>query len=113
MSSLKVFITSSVYVAINPGTSSVVVSPFCLVERLLAIFWALFTGFSCFLVVGSERGFYAAPRICSSVQNKEEPPGHFEKHFCLFLGLQKVIMVLKTFQNDMVEKLFGSCCVTI
>ena len=57
MSSLKVFNFSSVYVAISPGTSSVVVSPSCLVELLLAIFWAVFTGFSCFLVVASEGGF--------------------------------------------------------
>ena len=71
MSSLKVFISSSVYVTIDPGTSSVVASPFCLVELWLAIFWAVFTGFSCFLVVANERGFYASPRICSSVQNKE------------------------------------------
>ena len=31
-------------------------------------------------------------RICSSVQNKEEPPAHFNKRFCLFLTLQKVTM---------------------
>ena len=97
MSSLKVFISSSVYVTIDPGTFSVVASPFCLVELCLAIFWAVFTGFSCFLVVASERGFfYASSRVCSSVQNKEEPPAHFEKRFCLFLTLQKVTMVLKT-----------------
>ena len=41
MSSLKVFISSSVYVTIDPGTSSVVASPSCLVELLLAIFWAM------------------------------------------------------------------------
>ena len=40
MSSLKVFIYSSVYVTIDPGTSSVVASPFCLVELCLAIFFA-------------------------------------------------------------------------
>ena len=99
MSFLKVFISSSVYVAIDPGPSSVFASPFCLVELWLAIqFWAVSTGFSCFLVVASERGFfYASPRICSSVQNKEEPPAHFKKRFCLFLTLQKVTMVLKTF----------------
>ena len=32
MSSFKVFISSSVYVTIDPGTSSVVASPSCLVE---------------------------------------------------------------------------------
>ena len=57
MSSLKVFISSPVYVTIDPGTSSVVASPFCLVELWLAIFWAVFTAFSCFLVVANERGF--------------------------------------------------------
>ena len=31
-----------------------------------------------------------------SVQNKEEPPAHFKKRFCLFLTLQKVTMGLKT-----------------
>ena len=87
MSSLKVFISSSV-----------VASPFCLAELWLAIFWAVFTRFSCFLVVASERGFfYASPRICSLVQNKEEPPAHYKKRFGLFLTLPKVTMVLKTF----------------
>ena len=35
-----------------------------------------------FLVFSSSRAkevFYATPRICSSVQNKEEPPAHFKK----------------------------------
>ena len=36
--------------------------------------------------------FYVSSRICSSVQNKEEPPAHFKKRFCLFLTLQKVTM---------------------
>ena len=80
MSSLKVFISSHVYVTIDPGTSSVVASPFCLVELWLAIFRAVFTRFSCFLVVASERGFYASSRICSSVQNKEEPPPRYKKN---------------------------------
>ena len=57
MLSLMVFISSSVYVTIDPGTSSVIASPFCLVELLLAIFRAKFIGFACFLVVASERGF--------------------------------------------------------
>ena len=57
MSSLKVFVSSSVYVTIDLGTSSVVASPSCLLKILLAIFWAVVTGFSCFLVVASERGF--------------------------------------------------------
>ena len=48
-----------------------------------------------FLVFSLSRAkevFYASPRICSSVQNKEEPPAHFKKRFCLFLTLQKVTM---------------------
>ena len=57
MSTLKVFISSPVYVTIDPGASSVVASPFCLIELWLAIFWAAFTRFSCFVVVASERGF--------------------------------------------------------
>ena len=57
MSSLKIFIFSSVYVTIDPGTSPVFASPSCLVELLLAIFRAVLTGFSCFLVVASERLF--------------------------------------------------------
>ena len=86
MSPLKVFISSSVYVTIDPGTSSVAASPLCLVELSLAIFWAVFTGFSCLLVVASERGlnFYASRRNCSSVQNKEEPPAHFKNAFVCF-----------------------------
>ena len=36
--------------------------------------------------------FYVSSRISSSVQNKEEPPAHFKKRFCLFLTLQKVTM---------------------
>ena len=36
--------------------------------------------------------FYVSSRICSSVQNKEEPPAHFKKRFRLFLTLQKVTM---------------------
>ena len=47
--------------------------------------------------------FYASPRICSSFQNREEPLAHFEKRFCLFPALQKVMMVLKTLLNNIVE----------
>ena len=88
---LKVFVSSSVYMTIDPGTSSVVASSSCSVELLLDIFWAVFTGFSRFLVVVCERSFfYASPRICSSFQNREEPMAYFEKRFCSFLTLQKV-----------------------
>ena len=90
-SRLKVFISSSVYMTIDPGTSSVVASSSCSVELLLDIFWAVFTGFSRFLVVVCERSFfYASPRICSSFQNREEPMAYFEKRFCSFLALQTV-----------------------
>ena len=47
--------------------------------------------------------FYASPTICSSFRNREEPLAHFEKRFCLFLVLQKVIMFFKTLSNDTVE----------
>ena len=43
---------------IDPGTSSVVASSSCFVELLLDIFWAVFTGFSRFLVVVCERSFF-------------------------------------------------------
>ena len=33
--------------------------------------------------------FYAAPRICSSVQSKEKPPGHFEKELLFVFGSSK------------------------
>ena len=50
-SRLTVFISFSVYMAIDPGTSSVVASSSCLVELSLAIFWAVFRGFSRFFAV--------------------------------------------------------------
>ena len=77
-SRLKIFIFSSVYMTIDPGTSSVVASLSCLVELLLAIFWAVFTGFS---------RFYASPRICSSFRNRKEPMAHFKNAFFWFLAL--------------------------
>ena len=46
MSYLKIFIYSSVYVTIDPGISSVVASPSCLVELLLATFIGYFFAFS-------------------------------------------------------------------
>ena len=71
MSSLKVFISSSVYVTIGPGTSSVVASPLFLVELCLAIFWAVFTGFLVFLLSRAKEVFYASPRICSLVRTRK------------------------------------------
>ena len=50
---------------------------------------------------------YASSRICSSVQNKEEPPAHFEKRLCLFVALQKVIMVLKTPKITLYKNFFA------
>ena len=84
-SRLKVFISSSVYMTIDPGTSSVAAYSSYLVELSLAIFWALFAGFSRFLVFASERGFYASPRIFGSFQNRIEPLADFETRLCLFL----------------------------
>ena len=78
MSSLKVFISSSVYVAIDPGTSSVVASPFFFLFFLF--FLPSSQDFLVFLLLREKEVFYASPRICSSVQNKEEPPGHFKKN---------------------------------
>ena len=43
-SRLKVFIFSSVYLTINPGTSSVEASRSCLVELSLAILGVVYTG---------------------------------------------------------------------
>ena len=97
MSSLKVFISSSVYVTSDPGTSSVIASPSCLVELLLAIFCAVFIGFFAFSLSRAKEVLHASPRTCGSVQGKEEPPAYFEKLVCLFLALGKVTMVLKTF----------------
>ena len=72
----------------------------CLVELLLAIFWAVFTRFS---------RFYASPRICSSFRNRKEPMAHFQKRFCLFLALQQATMALKTLLNDIVENFVNRC----
>ena len=99
MSSLKVFISPSVYVTIDPESSSVVASPFvvaspsCLVELLHCVHRDFFA----FLLSRAKEVFYASPRTCSSAQSKEEPQAHFEKRVCLFLALGKVRMVLKTF----------------
>ena len=92
MSSLKVFISSSVYGTIDPGTSSVVASPFCLVELWIAIFWAVFTGFSCFLVVASEGGFMSLRESVVQFKTRKNLRLTLKKRFCLFLTLQKVTM---------------------
>ena len=96
MCSLKVLFSSSVYLTIDPGT--------CRFSVLFGGNFVLPLSGPCsqdFLVfslsrANSKRFFYTSPRICSSVQNKEEPPAHFKKRFCLFLTRQKVTMVLKT-----------------
>ena len=63
-SRLKVFICSSVYRTIDPGTSFAVASSSCLVELLLAIFWTRRVHRSSrFIDVAGERGFYASPMI--------------------------------------------------
>ena len=61
---------------------------------LLLIFYIFF---QILLSRRERKKFFASPIIYSSVQNKEEPPAHFEKRDFLFLALQKETMVLKTF----------------
>ena len=78
MSSLKVFIPPSVYVTINPGTSSVVASPSCLVELLHCVHRVFFA----FLLSRAKEVFYAPLRTWGSAQSKEEPQAHFEKRHC-------------------------------
>ena len=65
----------------DPGTSSVVASPFCLVELCLAIFFARIFLFS---RCRERNRFFMPLEFVASVQNKEEPPAHFKKRFCLF-----------------------------
>ena len=87
MWSLKVFISSSVYVTIDPGTSSIVASPFCLFEFGLPFSGLCSQDFLVFSLSLAKGVFYTSPRICSLVQNKEEPPDHFKTCFCLFLTI--------------------------
>ena len=92
MSSLKVFISSSVYVTLDPGPSSVVASPSCLVELLLAIFCALFAGvffFFAFSLSRTKEVFYASSRTCSLAQSKEEPSGSLWKTLLFVFGSWK------------------------
>ena len=63
MSSLKVFISSPVYVTIDPGTSSVVASPFCLVELWLAISGPCSQDFLVFSLSRAKDVFNASSRI--------------------------------------------------
>ena len=67
------------YVTIDPGTSSVVASPFFWLNFVLPFSGPCSQDFHVFLSSRAKEIFYASPRICSSVQNKEEPPGHFKK----------------------------------
>ena len=80
-SRLNLFIYSSVYMTIDLGTSSVVASSSCLAELLLAIFWAVFTGFSRFLVVASDRGFCSLPKLESLHAQVQ-----FHAYYPLFYG---------------------------
>ena len=73
-SRLKIFIFSSLYMTIDPGTSSVVAS--CLV-------WLNF----CLPFSGPcSQDFlaHASPRICSSFRNRKEPMAHFQNAFFCF-----------------------------
>ena len=84
MSSLKVFISSSVYVTIDPGTSSVVVLRFVWLNFGLPFSGPCSQEFLVFSLSRAKGVFYASsPRICSLVENKEEPSAHFKKRFCL------------------------------
>ena len=81
MSSLKVFISSSVYATIDPGTSS---HPLSLLRFVWLNFGLPFSGpcsqdFLVFSLSRAKEVFYASSRICSSGQNKEEPPAHYKK----------------------------------
>ena len=79
---------------IDPGISSVVTSS-CLVEHLLAIFWAVFTGFSRFLVVASEKGFLM-PLEAFVVHFKTEKNLWFNLKNAFVFGSSKGDTVLKT-----------------
>ena len=74
-SRLKVFISSSVYMTIDPGTSSVAAYSSYLVELSLAIFWALFAGFSRFLVFASERGFLCLSKNLWFISKQDRASG--------------------------------------
>ena len=87
MSSLKVYISSSVYVTIDPGTFSVSLLRFVWLNFGLPLSGPYSQEFLVFSLSRAKEVFYASSRICSSVQNKEEPPAHFKKRFCLFLTL--------------------------
>ena len=90
MSSLKVFIFSSVYVTIDPGTSPLsllrlVWLKFCL--PFSGPCWQDFLAFS--MSWAKEVFFYASPRICGSLPNKEDAPAYFEKTLLFVFGSSK------------------------
>ena len=87
MSSLKVFISSSVYVTIDPVTSSVVASPFRLVELWLAIFWAVFLFSRC-----RERKRFFMPLREFVVQ--------FKTRKNLWLTIKTLLFVLNSSKGD-------------
>ena len=79
MSSLKVFISSPVYVTIDPA-----LPPLSLLRFVWLNFGLPFSGpcsqdFLVFSLSRAKEVFYASSRICSSGQNKEEPPAHYKK----------------------------------
>ena len=84
MSSLKVFISSPVYVTIDPGTSSVVASQFVKLNFGLPFSGPCSQDFLVLSLSPTKEVFYASSRICSSVQNKEEPPAHYKNSFVCF-----------------------------
>ena len=88
------------FLLLNMWQSTLAFPPLSLLRFVWLNFGLPFSGpcsqdFLVFLFSRAKEVFYASPRICSSAQNKEEPPAHFKKRFCLLLTLQKVTMVLK------------------
>ena len=90
-SRLKVVISSSVYMTINPRASSFVASSSCLVELLLVIFWAVFTGFSRLFVVANKRGFFMP---------LQEFVVHFKTGKNLWLNLKTLLFVFGSSKAD-------------
>ena len=77
------------YVTMDPDTSSVVASPSCLVQLLLAIFWAVFTGFSYLLVLASERGFLCLVKNLYFSSKQRRTSGSLRKTLLFGFGSSK------------------------
>ena len=102
---LKVFISSSTYLIIDPCTSSVVAFSSCSVEFLLAIFWSRVHRI--FLLSRCHEHEQKRYFMCL-----QEFVIHFKTGKNLWLTLknafvQKVTMVLKTLYDDIVENCYN------